>query len=158
MGDDEATHAVTTIEAARLSALFAACVGVVTFVTTLAITAGDDAGAALPAIQLTQLFLFWPLWAVLISGVALFGLTTNRYLFTRWDFAWRGAFSCYIGIATASCGAWLIVALGPNPGYGGGFIWVFVSLVGFTIIGGPLVAGFLAALLMPRRFRRIRTR
>jgi hypothetical protein len=157
MGDDDTTHAVTVVEAARLSVLFAASVGVVTFAAILAITVGDHGGSGMPALHLLNVFLSWPLWAVLISGVALFALTARRYLFTRWDFAWRGALSCYIGIATATCGTLVIGIAGSNLGYGGGFIWVVVSLIGFTIIGGPVLAGLLAALLRPRRLREDRT-
>jgi hypothetical protein len=156
MGEADGNQ-VTIAEAARLSALFAASVGTVTFSASLAITVGDYGDLGLRGPRLLNTFLSWPIWAVLISGVALFCLSARRHIFTAWDFAWRGALSCYIGIATASCGALLILSFGPNPGYGGGFIWVVASLIGFTIVGGPVLAGLLASLLRPGRLRVKRT-
>lgn len=148
---------VTIAEAARLSALFAASMAIVAFAATLAITVGDHGDLGMRGALLLNTFLSWPIWAVLISGVALFGLSARRHIFTAWDFAWRGALSCYIGIATASVGALFILSFGPNPGYGGGFFWVVASLIGFTIVGGSVLAGLLASLLRPRRLRVRRT-
>jgi hypothetical protein len=144
---------VTIAEAARLSALFAASMAIVAFAATLAIAVGDYGGLEFRGPLLLNMFLSWPVWAVLVSGSALFGLTVRRHLFTAWDFAWRGVLSAYLGIAIATCGALLVGILGPNPGYGGGFIWVLVTLIGFTVFSGPLLAGLMAALLRPRRLR-----
>src|SRR5690554_842110 len=156
MGEKD-TGPVTLAEAARLSALFAASSGVLTFAATLAITAGDHGNLSARGPQLLDVLLGWPVWAVLASGLALFTLTVQRHLFTSWDFAWRGALACYIGIAAATSGTVLVLSLGPTPGYGGGFIWVIASLIGFTVVGGPLLAGLLAALLRPKRLRPDRT-
>src|SRR5690554_529441 len=104
MGESDGNQ-VTFAEAAGLSVLFAASMAIVAFAATLAITVGDYGNLGLRGALLLNTFLSWPIWAVLISGVALFGLSARRHIFTAWDFAWRGALSCYIGIATASVGA-----------------------------------------------------
>ena len=143
---------MTPAGAARLSALFAASLGLAAFGLSLAITAGDYGDVVLRASLLGNFFLNWPLWALLISGIALFALTVRRMLSTSWDFAWRGAIASYLGVAVAASGYLFVVeVLGGRPWSAGGFLLVLSSLFGFTIIGGPALAGLLAALLRPKR-------
>lgn len=154
----EIPHAVTVGEAARHSALVAACAGLLFYVATVAVNAGDYGSFDLRALWITQYFLGWPVWAVLFTAVAQFVLTARKNLTTRWDFAWRGALASCIGVAVASMGWLLIVEVfAGQPGHAGGFFLVIGSLIGVIAVGGPLYAGVFAALWTPRRLTSART-